>query len=140
MVAVVCGWTAPVPSTAAMLWTLESLRKKLADRLLGSLVTATGVPFSSVTFTTTETFWITPVSVVLLIFIVASNAWRSSVSDCKICILTWAQTVSCAWAGNETNPAKPSNSKKIRLRSIVNTTACDSSRPKKARLTKPPLQ
>ena len=131
MVAVVWGWTAPVPSTVAMFWTLESLRKKLADRLLGSPVTATGLPFASVTFNTTDTFWITPVAVVLLIFIVASNAWRSSVTDCSICIFTWAQTVSCAWACDEANPAKPSNSKKIRLRNIVNTTACDSSRPKK---------
>jgi hypothetical protein len=89
---------------------LDRRRKNLADRSAGLSVTATGMPFSSMTFTTTETFSITPVSVVLLMFIVASNAWRSSVSSCLISILTRAQTVSCARAGCGANPAMHSSS------------------------------
>ncbi len=91
---VVLGLTVPVPSIPTIFSLLDTRTKNLAERSLGLSVTAIGVPFSSVTFTTIETFSITPVSVVLWIFISASNAWRSSVNSCLISILTRAQTVS----------------------------------------------
>src|SRR6218665_1825647 len=88
MTLVVFGLTVPVPSTALMFCLVVRRKKNFAERSFGLSVASIGVPASSVILTTTETFSMTPVSVVLWIFISASKAWRSSVNYCLMSIFT----------------------------------------------------